>query len=158
MTEIFGMHWTLAVTLICVVMMTVDLFLFQGGGLTFITDILFTVVILHFIPIENLIWKTFCGVFLFAVILAVHWFVYRKIVLQFVNRVIAPEKRCSNNDLLIGKTGKICWIEERIYIYVADEHHPCVLENEDSAPELAGLKAEITAWNNAGELVVKVLR
>ena len=41
MTDFLGMHWTMALTIISIVLMIVDLFIFQGGGLTFISDIFF---------------------------------------------------------------------------------------------------------------------
>lgn len=157
MTEFLGMHWTLALTIISIVLMIVDLFIFQGGGLTFLADVFFTFIILHFIPTDNWIWLTLWSVIIFLIVLALHLFIYIKFVKQFIDKFIAPQKHKSLNNDLIGKTGKICWIEERTYILVNDEHIPCILKNGLQTSDSANKKAKIVSWNDSGELTVSII-
>lgn len=157
MTDILGMHWTLALTIISIVLMIVDLFIFQGGGLTFISDIFFTFVILHFVPTENWIWLTLWSILTYALILSIHWYVYSKFAKYFVNKFLAPQKRKNNNEILIGRTGTICWIEERGYIHLEDEHIPCTLENGSVTSDSVNKKAKVISWNESGELKVTII-
>ena len=147
MTEIFGLPWTLSFAIIAVLLLVLDLFLFQSDILTFIADLIFVPVIVHFIPVDNMLLNISFGVVIYAVILAFHWLVYRKIVKKFLN-VIAPQKLKNSNDLLIGQTGKICWIEEQTFISVGDECIPCQVQGESPREDLAGKKAVIISWED----------
>ncbi|MBQ9772071.1 MAG: hypothetical protein IJW23_09640 [Lentisphaeria bacterium] len=147
MTEIFGLPWTLSFAIIAVLLLVLDLFLFQSDILTFIADLIFVPVIVHFIPVDNMLLNISIGVVIYAVILAFHWLVYRKIVKKFLN-VIAPQKLKNSNDILIGQTGKICWIEEQTFISVGDECIPCQVQGESPREDLAGKKAVIISWED----------
>lgn len=147
MTEIFGLPWTLSFAIIAVLLLVLDLFLFQSDILTFIADLIFVPVIVHFIPVDNMLLNISFGVVIYAVILAFHWLVYRKIVKKFLN-VIAPQKLKNSNDILIGQTGKICWIEEQTFISVGDECIPCQVQGESPREDLAGKKAVIISWED----------
>ncbi|MBR1967230.1 MAG: hypothetical protein IKA22_11540 [Lentisphaeria bacterium] len=157
MTDFLGMHWTLALTIISIVLMIVDLFIFQGGVLTVFADVFFTFIILHFLPTDNWIWLMLWWVIIFALILVLHFFVYTKIVKQIIDKIIAPQKHKSLNDALIGKKGKICWVEERTYIHINDEHIPCVIQNASQVSRDADKKAEAISWNDSGELIVSIV-
>ena len=152
MTEVFGLPWTLAFSIIAVLMLVSDLFLFQSDILTLIADVIFAFVIVHFVPVNNLLLEIFAGVVIYAAILVFHWLVYRKIVKKFLN-AIAPQKIRNSNELLIGKTGKICWVDEQTFITVGDECLPCVIKDESSRADLAGKKAEIISWEDKKMLV-----
>lgn len=158
MSEFLGMHWTLALFLISIIMLIVDFFVFNGGVLTFIAGIFVTFVLLHFVPSDNIIILAFVGIFVYAGILMLHLFFYRKLAVYLMDRFLAPQKAKSNNDLLVGKIGKICWIEDRAYIYVDDEHIPCEFEGAFSQEEDVGKKAKVVCWNQNGTLVVTVVR
>ena len=157
MTEMLGMHWTLALFLISIIMLVADLFIFQGGALTFISDVFFTLIVLHFLPAENWIWLFFWGIFIYVSVLAMHWFGYRKFALYIVDKFLVPQKQKSNNDILIGKTGTICWIEERGYIRIEDEYIPCVLVNGFLTQDSTNAKAKVVSWNDSKELTVSLV-
>lgn len=157
MTEMLGMHWTIALFLISIIMLVTDLFIFQGEVLTFISDVFFTLIVLHFVPTENWIWLAFWGIFIYALVLAVHWFGYRKFALYLVDKFLVPQKRKSNNDILIGKIGTICWIEEQSYIRIEDEYIPCVLVNGVLTQDNTNAKAKVLSWNDSKELTVSLV-
>ena len=157
MSEILGMHWTLALTIISIVLMIVDLFIFQGGGLTFLSDLFFTFIVLHFIPTDNWIWLSLWFIIIFSLVLALHFSIYKKIVKYFIDKIIAPTKHKDIDNTLIGKIGKICWIEERGYIYIENEYIPCMLENGFLTKENALKKAKVISWNKSGELYVAII-
>ncbi|MBQ7404025.1 MAG: hypothetical protein IJW05_11365 [Lentisphaeria bacterium] len=156
LSEFLGMHWTLAVTILCIIMLVIDLFIFNGGGLTFAADVLFSFVILHFIPTDNLIWLALWFLVIFGIVLAFHLLCYQKFIVVFLMDKLAPQKRKNNNEILIGKIGKICWIEERAYIYLEDEHIPCTFGKEFSQTEIIGKKAKVISWKDSSEVLVEI--
>ena len=151
------MHWTLAATILCIVIMIFDLFIFQGGGLTFAADVIFTLVFLHFVPTNNVIWLALWGTLIFALVLALHWFVYKELVVCFILKVIAPQKRKNNNDILIGKVGRICLIDGRTFLHVEDEHIPCVIEQDPPRKDAVDQNAKVVSWKNSEELIVRIV-
>ena len=157
MSEILGMHWTLALTLISVIMLILDLFIFSGGVLTFIADVFFTFIILHFVPTENWIYLLFFGIFIYTAVLILHYFLYRKFILYLIDNFIAPQKYKNNNDILLGKTGSICLIKDRWYIYLENEYIPCIIKDELMQHDLEKKKAKVISWNDSKELVVEII-
>ena len=151
METLFGMHWTLAVTILCLIMIALDLVFWQSDILTYISDILLVFVVLHFLPTDNLLWQIFFGIIIYAVILSLHWQLFRKVIIPCIDKFIAPQKSKDCNEILIGKTGKLCFIDGRTYIYVENEYIPCVVPN--NCPEGSLLKVE--SWNENRELIVK---
>ncbi len=157
MTEILGMHWTLAVTILCLIMIAVDLIFVQGDILTFIADIIFVFVMLHFVPTDNLIWMILAGIVIYSLILTFHWFVYRKLIQAFIDKIIAPQKCKDNNEILVGQIGKICVIEEKIYIRIGDEYLPCNIDGFKTDQPAVDQKAIITEWDEDNKLHVRLI-
>ena len=145
-TSFLGMPLPVAVLLIGFLLLLLDIFFFAGDFLTFISDILFTAVLLYYLPVRNWILLTVVGVLFFILLLFIHFFFWKKIICMFINNILAPNRIKDLNHKLCGTVGEVSKEDGLLTIHVGDEFLPCHLEPNADSPECPYL-AEILSWD-----------
>ena len=144
----------MAVASVAVTLMLADLLFLGGDMLTYVADILYTIIVLHFIPTNNWIWLGLWAVIAYLAVLLSHLFIWNKFLSVIVNRYIAPDREKILNERLIGRTGMVSAENGLLFIHVGDEFLRCIPENTDTLPTEYPFNARIVRWDTTQEICV----
>ena len=154
--SLIGMPWPLAMAIIATTLVLADLLFVSGDFLTYIADVIYSVIMIHFIPTNNIIWLGLFSVIVYLGVLLFHLLVWRKVLSMVFNRYIAPDKEKSLNEQLIGRIGEVSETEGQYFIHVDDEFLQCCLDCRCSLPKAKSFKAKIIAQDQNCEKFVVV--
>ena len=153
MENFLGMHWTLAVSILGVILLLLDLFFFSGDLLTYCADFLYVPVVLYFVPTRNILWLTLMGIFVYAGILSLHFMLWRKLMKIFFNRIVAPDKQLDLEQQLVGKSAVATIINGQLMARIGDEYLLCELDSPQSI--LSPTSVIVVGHSEDGKLLVK---
>lgn len=120
--EIFGMTINEILIVSAIILMVVDIF-FTSDFPTHLAYVIVTVVIAKGID-APVLYQILFGVLIWFALVIFHYTVWRKIIEQVNDRLIAPSKHKGGLDGFIGKEGTIKVVEGEKYILINDEIHP----------------------------------
>ena len=151
---LIGMPWPLAMAIIATTLVLADLLFVSGDLMTYIADMIYAVVIIHFIPTDNVIWLGLFGVITYLCVLLFHLLVWRKVLGIVFNRYIAPDKEKTLNEQLIGRIGEVRERDGQWLIHVDDEFLQCIPDINSELPKEKSFKARIKGQDRNGEFIV----
>ena len=151
---LIGMPWPLAMAIIATTLVLADLLFVSGDLLTYIADIIYTVVIIHFIPTDNVIWLGLFSVIIYLCVLLFHLLVWRKVLGTVFNRYIAPDKEKTLNEQLIGRIGWVSEKDGQWLIHVDDEFLQCIPDKNSELPKKTSFKAKIKSLDQNGAFII----
>ena len=154
--SLIGMPWPLAMAVVATTLILADLLFVDGDFLTYWADIIYTVVIIHFIPTNNFIWLGLFGVIIYLGVLLFHLLVWRKMLGVVFNRYIAPDKEKSLNEQLIGRVGEVLEKDGQWFIHIDDEFLQCTSDGVGLLSNSKPFKAKITGQDRNCEKFVVV--
>lgn len=137
--------------LIAIILMLVDIFL-PTDITTFIAYIIFSYLIAHNIHVPFL-YQVIIGIVAWWVMVALHYYVFRKYIRMLTDKFIAPTKIQSGIAIHFGKTGQVKMIENNLMIQVEDEIYP--FTEQDGQLCNAGDNATIINFKNE-KLIIKL--
>ncbi|MBO5793303.1 MAG: hypothetical protein J6S54_12630 [Lentisphaeria bacterium] len=133
--SILGMPWETAVLILCAIFLLVDIFFFGGDFLTHLVHVAMTLLILHWLPVNNWIWLTLLGLLIYGAILGLHFILWRDVLAWIINHLIAPDKMKTGNEALTGLKGEVRFINGSWVIHVNDEWLQCEVVPSGAAAE-----------------------
>ena len=154
--SVFGMPWAIGLIIICVLVMTLDIFIFLGNGMTWLAHWLIVPAIVHYLPVEKTIWICVVGFIVYLVIVCIHWFFWAPLVVRIFNRTVAKQKLKNPNESLVGKSGTLRIIDGNTYVSSGDECLPCKVSNGETSNELAGKGVVIKSWDPEDGFLVEL--
>jgi membrane protein implicated in regulation of membrane protease activity len=107
-----------------IILILVDIF-FASDFPTIAAIIIFAFVIVMQIPV-HFMYRILFGILISGALVLVHYFIWKRVVLAFVNRFVAPTKMKDSIEGLVGKKGVWKTVEGKQFVQIADELHPFV--------------------------------
>jgi membrane protein implicated in regulation of membrane protease activity len=108
--------------LIAIILILVDIF-FPTDITTFIAYIIFSYLVAHNTSVPVL-YQIITGILAWWVMVALHYYVFRKYIRMLTDKLIAPTKIQSGIKMHYGKTGQVKVVENTLMFQVGDEVYP----------------------------------
>jgi len=137
--------------LVAIILMLFDIFL-PTDITTFIAYIIFSYLVAHNINVP-LLYQIIIGILAWWVMVALHYYVFRKYIRRLTDKFIAPTKIKSGIEIHYGKTGQVKVIENTLMFQVETEVYP--FTEQDGKQCAPGDYATIINYSNE-KLTIKV--
>jgi membrane protein implicated in regulation of membrane protease activity len=152
----FGVWWGLSLPLtlviLALVLFLIDIF-FQSDIATHAAYVLIALAIAYWAPV-HILFRIIIGVVAWAILVWVHYSLWRHIVTHFVNHVIAPTRYRSGAQALIGEAGTIKEINGQKMVSAQGDLWPfeCEIDLPNGAPvRIVGAKSGVLRVDIAKE-------